>query len=138
MDDIFVGRLMSSPVQTISADASAESVAEKMLAENISSVVVVDEAGQLEGIVTSTDFVRIAAQGGQTSSIPVAEYMSTDVVTTTANDSIESVADTLIKNGIHHVPVTDETEGVVGMLTTTDLTAYISGIEEPSPARAQN
>ncbi|MBV0923622.1 CBS domain-containing protein [Halomicroarcula limicola] len=138
MDDIFVGRLMSSPVQTVSADASAASVAEKMIAENISSVVVVDDAGQLEGIVTSTDFVRIAAQGGETDSIPVSEYMSTDVVTTTANESVESVADTLIANGIHHVPVTDETEGVVGMLTTTDLTAYVSGIEEPSPARAQN
>ena len=138
MDDIFVGRLMSSPVTTVPADASAESVAEQMLEEGISSVVVVDSENQIEGILTSTDFVRIAAQGGRTSAVTVADHMTTEVVTTTANDAIEHVADLMIDNAIHHVPVVDDTEGVVGIVTTTDLTAYLSGIEDPSPTRVAN
>ncbi|MFC6975535.1 CBS domain-containing protein [Halomicroarcula sp. GCM10025709] len=135
MDDIFVGRLMSSPVTTVAADASAESVAERMLDEGISSVVAVDDENHIEGILTSTDFVRIAAQGGRTSAVTVADHMSTEVVTATANDPIQHVADLMIDHAIHHVPVVDETEGVVGIITTTDLTAYLSGIEEPSPTR---
>jgi CBS domain-containing protein len=138
MDDIFVGRLMSSPVTTVAADASAESVAEQLLDEGISSVVVVDDENRIEGILTSTDFVRIAAQGGRTSAVTVADYMTTDVVTTSVNESIERVADLMIEEGIHHVPVVDDTEGVVGIITTTDLTAYLSGIEDPSPARVAN
>ncbi|GGN85540.1 hypothetical protein GCM10009030_02130 [Haloarcula pellucida] len=136
MDDIFVGRLMSSPVTTVSAETPAETAAELMLEEGISSVVVVDDDDQLAGILTSTDFVAIAAADESTGTLSVADYMTTDVVTTTANESIESVADLLIEHGIHHVPVVDDTEGVVGMLTTTDLTAYLSGIEDPTPARA--
>ncbi len=138
MDDIFVGRLMSSPVTTVAADASAESVAEQLLDEGISSVVVVDDENRIEGILTSTDFVRIAAQGGRTSAVTVADHMTTDVVTTSVNESIERVADLMIEEGIHHVPVVDDTEGVVGIITTTDLTAYLSGIEDPSPARVAN
>ncbi len=136
MDDIFVGRLMSSPVTTVAADTPAETAAQLMLDEGISSVVVVDEDNQLEGILTSTDFVAVAAEGESAVDASVAEFMSTDLVTTTANESIEAVATRLIEHGTHHLPVVDETEGVVGMVTTTDLTAYLSGIGETDPARA--
>ena len=53
--------------------------------------------------------------------------MSTGVVTANAGAPITEVADTMIDNRFHHVPVVDETEGVVGIITTTDLTAYVSG-----------
>jgi len=58
------------------------------------------------------------------------------VVTSTAGASIGAVADLLIEHGIHHVPVVDETAGVVGMVTTTDLTAYLAGAVDAESARA--
>jgi CBS domain-containing protein len=132
MDDVFVGRIMSSPVTTVAADANAQAVAKRMLDENISSVVVVDADGGLSGILTSTDFVEIAAEGGDTTGLAVSEFMTTDLVTVTANDAVETAAGLMLDRGVHHLPVVDETEGVVGMLTTTDMTAYVSGIEEPT------
>lgn len=136
MDDIFVGRLMTSPVTTVSADTPAKEAATLMLEEGISSVVVVDEANHLEGILTSTDFVAIAAAEESAAAFSVADYMTTDVVTTTAQASIQAAADLLIEHSIHHVPVVDDTEGVVGMVTTTDLTAYLSGAVDAESARA--
>lgn len=136
MDDIFVGNLMTTPVKTVSAGTPAKEAASQMLEEGISSVVVVDGENRLEGILTSTDFVAIAAAEGSADAFSVADYMTTDVVTTTANESIESVADQLIEHGIHHVPVVDDREGVVGMMTTTDLTAYLSGSVDSESARA--
>ena len=127
MEDIFVGRLMSAPVETVRPHASLSEAAAQLLEHNIGSVVVVDEAGHLEGILTATDFVRLAGNDAVASEVTVAEYMSTDVITATANDPITSVADTMIDNRFHHVPVVDEAEGVVGIITTTDLTAYVSG-----------
>ena len=127
MDDILVGSLMTSPVTTVAADTPAKAAATQMLEEGISSVLVVDADNHLEGILTSTDFVAIAAAEESADAFAVADYMTTDVVTTTVHESVEGVADLLIDHGIHHVPVVDDTEGVVGMVTTTDLTAYLSG-----------
>jgi len=132
MDDVFVGRIMSSPVTTVAADANAKTVAKRMLDENISSVVVAAADGELQGILTSTDFVEIAAEGGDTTELAVSDYMTTDLVTVTANDSVEAAASLMLDHTVHHLPVVDETEGVVGMLTTTDMTAYVSGIEQSS------
>ncbi|MFB6130025.1 MAG: CBS domain-containing protein [Salinigranum sp.] len=126
MDDVFVGRVMSTDVHSVDADASVRDAARTMLEHDIGSVVVVDGANHLRGILTTTDFVKITAEGSPTSETPVSTYMSTDVVTTTVNDSIRDVADLMVERGFHHVPVVDGTEGVVGMITSTDLTAYLS------------
>lgn len=134
MEDVFVGRLMSSPVRSVTADTPIQRAAAEMIDRDIGSVIVVDDDNRLEGILTATDFVRIAAEGHTTSEAPVSEVMTTDVVTTDANESIRSVADTMIEHGFHHVPVVDETEGVIGMITTTDLTAYLSHVQTPSPS----
>lgn len=126
MDDVFIANLMSSPVTTVGADTPAKGAAEQMLDEGIGSVVVVDENNHVEGILTSTDFVAIAAADQSAAEFSVADYMTRDVITTTADASITEIADILIEHGIHHAPVVDDTEGVIGMVTTTDLTAYLS------------
>ena len=134
MEDIFVGRLMSSPVKTVSSDTQAHEAAELMLDHGIGSVVVTGDDGHLEGILTATDFVHVAAEQRWAADATVETYMTTDVVTTTANESIRDVADLLVERGFHHLPVVDDDDNVVGMLTTTDLTAYISHVQTPSPS----
>ncbi|MDS0222646.1 CBS domain-containing protein [Haloarcula sp. S1AR25-5A] len=123
---------MSSPVTTVAVDANAKAVAKRMLDENISSVGVVDADGDLAGILTSTDFVEIAAEGGDPDELAVSAFMSTELVTVTANDPVETAASLMLDHSVHHLPVVDETEGVVGIISTTDITAYVSGIEEPA------
>jgi CBS domain-containing protein len=134
IDDIFVGRLMSSTVHTVSSDTLVETAAELLLEEAIGSVVVVDEAGRLDGILTTTDFVAIVAGSHPKAESSVTEYMTTDVITTTAQASMQDAADAMIEHGIHHLPVVDDTEGVIGMLSTTDLSAYLSRVRNPTPS----
>jgi len=55
-------------------------------------------------------------------------------VSTTAQTPIDEVADLMLEHGIHHVPVVDETDGVLGIISTTDLTAYLSTAPVPEPA----
>jgi len=125
MDDIFAGRLMSSPVESVSPEAPIEGAARTMLNHDIGSLVVVEDT-ELVGILTTTDYVHVAADSTDTDTATVADYMSTGIVTATANDSISEVAETMVENGFHHLPVVDDEAGVIGMLTTTDLTAYLS------------
>lgn len=134
MDDIFVAQLMTTDLQTVSPDTLVEEAADLMLAEDIGSVVIVDDDGGLEGIVTTTDFVAIVANQKPKDQTPVSTYMTGDVVTAAAGDSIREAADRMITYGIHHLPVVDDDGSVIGIVTTTDLAAYLSNVQTPSPA----
>ena len=125
---------MSSPVETVSPDTPAHVAAETMLDEDIGSVIVVDDEGHLEGILTATDFVHVAAEQRWAADATVGTYMTTNVRTTTANETIRDVSDAMIENGFHHMPVVDDDEGVVGIISTTDITAYVSHVQTPSPS----
>jgi CBS domain-containing protein len=134
MDDIFVARLMSTDVVTVTPDTLVEDAADTLRTHNIGSLVVVDESNHLEGILTSTDFVHIVAESDPKAETTVERYMTDEVVTASAQESIRDAADRLITYSIHHLPVVDDSEGVIGMLSTTDLTAYLSDVEQPSPS----
>ena len=134
MQDIFVARLMSSGVVTVTPDTLVEDAAELLLEEGIGSLVVVDDDNQLAGILTSTDFVRIVRDSEPKAETTVERYMTEGVVTAEAGEPIREAADRLITYEIHHLPVVDEEEGVIGMLSTTDLAAYFSDVQKPSPA----
>jgi len=137
MEDIIVGRLMSSDVVTVTPGTSVEEAADLLLQENIGSVVVVDENEKLKGVLTSTDFVQIVAEKEPKDNTAVTEYMTEEVVTTNAHEQIQDAADRVITYEIHHLPVVDSEDHVVGMLSTTDLTAYISAIQDPTPDTAE-
>ena len=133
MEDIFVGRLMSTDVVTISPSTTVETAAQVLLEEQIGSVIVVDGDNQPAGILTSTDFVRIVATGDPDDVTTVEDHMSEEIVTVATQDSIQDAADRLITYQIHHLPVVDETEGVVGVLSTTDLAEYLSDVQNLAP-----
>jgi CBS domain-containing protein len=133
MDDVFVAQLMTAEPVTVTPETLVEEVANRMLDHGIGSVLVVDEDGELAGILTTTDFVQIVAERKPKDETPVSEYMSTDVLTASAQEPIEEVANRLIEAGVHHMPVVDD--GIpMGIVTTTDLAAYVSTVQSPSPA----
>ncbi|QFU81556.1 CBS domain-containing protein [Natronorubrum aibiense] len=134
MDDIFVARVMSSDVHTVTPETLVEDAGKLMLEEDIGSVMIVDEDNRLKGILTTTDFVQIVAERKPKDRTPVSAYMTRDVITVTAQDDIRDAADVMVEHGFHHTPVVDEDEGVIGMLTTSDLASYLSRVETPSPA----
>lgn len=133
MDDIFVARVMSTDLQTVAPETLVEVAGDLMLENRVGSVIVVDDDNQLEGILTTTDFVNIVAESHPKAQTSVSRYMSTDVITVSAQDGIRDAADLMIEHGFHHLPVVDEEEGVIGMVTTTDLASYLSRVKAPSP-----
>lgn len=124
--DIPVDRLMSSDLVTVTPDTPIEEAGETLIEHGIGSLMVVDD--DLAGIVTSTDFVDIVTTGPSTDDSTVADYMSEDVVTVDIDDSIRDAAAKMISTDIEHLPVEDD-GSVVGMLSTTDLTAHLAYLE---------
>lgn len=134
MDDVFVAQLMTSELVTVRPSALVEDAANRMLEEDIGSVLVVNEAGGVEGILTSTDFVQIVAERKPKDETPVEAYMTSDVLTTHAQEPIEEVANRMLDAGIHHMPVVDDEGTAIGIVTTTDLAAYVSTTVKPTPS----
>jgi len=128
MDDILVGRLMSTDLITVTPDALVENAATTMLDNGVGSLIVVDDDNRLEGILTSTDFIDIVSKSKPKAETTVERYMTRDVVTVSAQDTAVEVSETMLDGGFHHVPVVDDVEGVIGLISTTDLTAYVSQI----------
>lgn len=133
MADTLVRDAMTTPMLTLDADTPVSEAASGMLEAGIKSVVVVGEACRPEGIFTSTDAVRVAADATPADETTVGAYMSTDVETVGPDDPLPVAARRMLDAGISHAPVTDADGNGVGILTTTDLVAALSGVDAPSP-----
>ena len=125
MDDVPIGRLMSTDLVTVAADATAAEAAARMRDAGVGSVVVVDDDGRLEGLLTGWDFVRLVRENEPHDETVVETCMTTDVVTVSETDSLEDLAD-IVGDDYSHLPVTDEDGVVVGMVSTTDLTGHLA------------
>lgn len=126
MSDATVADYMTSPVLTVTADELTLDVAAAMDDQSIKSVVIVDEACQPEGILTSTDYLRLTADGVDPTETTVAEHMTTDIVTTSPGTALSAVASQMRAHDISHVPVVDDETTVTGILSATDLTSYLA------------
>jgi len=135
MEDVFVGSLMSSPARSVSGDATLREAGRVLLDHDIGSVVVVDDDWILRGILTATDFVRVVAgENAWEPSTSVAEVMSRDVLTTTADAPITVAADLMVDTGHYHVPVVDG-GSAIGVISAADLAAYVSTVRPPHTPR---
>ena len=119
-----VERLMSTDLVTIAPDASAAEAANHMRETGVSSILVVED-GRLVGLITATDFVELVRQNDPNDETPVEAFMTADVVTIAPDDSVEDFAGPASR-GYTHIPVVNDDNELVGMVSTTDLTAYVT------------
>lgn len=97
---------MSSPVVTISAEAETREIAELMIKHAISSIIVIDEAGKLMGIVTEKDLVeRVIAGGVSPISLKAKDIMTKDPHTVKVTDFYYEALSKFYREGIKHLPV---------------------------------
>lgn len=116
--------LMTATVVTIHPDDPVTDAARAMLDAAIGSLVIVDDEHRPAGILTRTDFVRLASDGESLTgdTVPtVRSVMETELVTVTPETPLEELTGLLEDHAIHHLPVVGDDEQVVGVVTTTDL-----------------
>lgn len=115
-----VEEVMSTPLETISADASVRDAASTMREHDISALLV---PGSSTGIITSTDVLDVVADGRDPAEITVADVMTIPVETITAHLQLEEAAAMMTNFGIKHLPVVDREGEYVGMVSSSDTTS---------------
>ena len=113
--------VMSSPVGTISPDATVQEAARQMQAKDRSALLVRSSPA---GIVTTTDIMELVANGGDAEATTVEEIMTAAIETVTPDLHLDEAAAMMTNYGIKHLPVEDD--DYVGMLSSSDMTAVLS------------
>ncbi|WP_235019680.1 CBS domain-containing protein [Natrialba sp. INN-245] len=120
-DRVTVEDVMSTPLETISPDATVMEATQQMRGKDINALVVQTTP---RAIISSTDVLDAVADGRNVSELEVADVMTTDVETATPDLYMEEVAAMMTTYGIKHLPVVDD--DYVGMVSSTDVTTHLS------------
>ena len=88
-----------------------------------SSCVLVVEGERLRGIFTERDLVKLVARRTDTQGVTVGEMMTEDVVTIVATDDkdIFSALTLLKEHRVRHLPVVDEAQNLLGLITAKSI-----------------
>jgi CBS domain-containing protein len=101
-----VVRTKGTAVVTIAGQATVAELVELLAHHNIGAVVVSADGRTIDGIVTERDVVRrLASEGAALLGQPVADIMTTKVVTTDPEQKLEDAAHTMTYSRIRHLPV---------------------------------
>lgn len=119
--DEMIGQVMTKNPITIAPDAVIPKAARIMLENKITALPVL-ENGKLIGILTNSDLMRfiIAETPALNKEIPVANYMTEEVVTIEPDTSLLEAHRLMGTKRIRALPVVDRGR-VVGLVTRTDL-----------------
>jgi len=96
-------------------------VAQKMTAEQVGAVALVDDA-HIAGIISERDVTRAVADGADTAAVAASQYASTQLMTATLNDDTHSVARLMLEGDVRHLPVIQDHQ-LIGMVSMRDLLA---------------
>lgn len=114
-------REKGSAVQTISPDHLISDAIAKLNEHKIGAMVVVDDDGKIQGIITERDVLRLAeSHGGDFNKIKIREKMTEDLIIGVPDDDLNYVMNIMTENHIRHLPIVSE-ERLVGMISIGDI-----------------
>jgi len=143
--------IMQAEVRTLSPDSTLREAAELLGLWNVSGAPVVDEYGALVGVVSESDLLsearkraaipRTAAFGvflpvedalwriyHEGATLLVGEVMSTKLAMASPDTPLDELGRMLVNRRINRIPVVDDSEKLVGIVTREDVLKALFGL----------
>ena len=118
-----MGPRHSGGLQTVRA--VVKGAAKRMKDDQISSLLV-KKGGKIVGIITDSDIVRRGVAGTKDlTKLTVQDIMTAPAVTARAETPAADVVAAMASTGLHHLPVVDADNRLVGVVSQTDLVAAL-------------
>ncbi|MDD9893815.1 MAG: CBS domain-containing protein [Gammaproteobacteria bacterium] len=130
LHSISVKEYMSASVVTFSPDDDVLDAIHTLVERRISGSPVVDGAGNIVGMLSEKDCLKVALEAGYNEGMggKVGDYMTANVETIDADSSIMEVAKAFIDQPYKRFPVVDEEERLVGQISRADVLRAIEKI----------
>jgi CBS domain-containing protein len=125
-----ISHIMRRKLETIEGTASVQQAANKMKDKNVSSLVVVDQNGKPNGLVTERDLVtKVCVNDVRAGMVTNNEIMSFPLITINSNSSPSIAADMMLQNNVRHLLVVNNDDKSslntpIGIITPRDFTRY--------------
>lgn len=139
--------VMSGPVVTINIHAKVPEAAALMASRKLKRLPVVDDAGELAGIVSRIDILKTIATATAVSDtlhpqlpqglgLVARDVMQQDIPTVTPDTPLEEALNKLVATPLRRVVVVDQDQRVVGIVLDRELLRRFSQQEKPGLLRA--
>ena len=119
-----ISTIMTKNVVTVHPEDSLEVVKSLLFEKHFHHLPVVDADGKLAGIITSWDLIKSNKRFEEYGNFKVSDLMTVKVASLGPNDSVGAAAMVFLRHLFHGVPIVDETNRLVGIVTTHDLLKY--------------
>jgi len=121
-----VSEVMTTDVETVSAEQTAREAASFMLRADAGSIPVC-EGSKVIGMVTDRDIAVRAIAEGRGPDTPVSELMSDGIVCAHEDDDVKAVAQRMSEEQVRRMPVLDSQQNLVGIVSLGDLARESAG-----------
>ena len=121
-----ISEVMTTDVQTVSADQTAREAANFMLRAEAGSIPVC-EGDRVIGIITDRDIAIRGVAEGRGPDTLVRDLMSDGVVCARAEDNVDDVARRMSEEQVRRLPVLDADEKLIGIISLGDLARETAG-----------
>jgi len=144
--DIKIQEIMTREVISAGINDTVEKCAGILMKNGFSGLPVLDKGGKVVGVLTEGDLIRRVARfespgymevlGGliylddplefmeelrRSMALRAGRLMSREVITVTEEDTVEDAASQMVKNNINRLPVVDEENRPVGIISRKDI-----------------
>lgn len=111
---------------TVPPDMPVREVLKKLM-ENSTGCTLVVEGGKLVGIFSERDaLLKLNTRASELGAHPVSEYMTRNPQVLHANDKIAFAVQRMDLGGYRHVPIVDDNEAPVGIISVRDILDYLT------------
>ena len=123
--------VMTKDPKTCAPTDTVQQAAQLMKSEDVGPIPIVGPDGKLEGIITDRDIVlKVVAEGRDSKTTKLADVMSTDLITCTADGDIEETLDLMEDNQVRRIPVIDASGRLVGIISQADVATRLDDAEK--------
>jgi len=121
--------IMTSDPTCCGESTTIQEAAKLMAEKSIGALPVQNDAGEPIGVVTDRDICCGAIAEGKSGETAVSDVMSTDVLTTTADEEVLSCCNKMEERQVRRAVVTDEAGKCCGMVAQADVAREAQGAE---------
>lgn len=121
--------LMTTDVIAVSRETGLRDAARLMFRNRVSGLPIVDGAGELVGIITEADFLKLEVErqeGTRGQGDTVGDVMSRGVVTVSPNVEIYEAAKIMAVQEVKRLPVVDEDNRLLGVISRSDIVSIFT------------
>ncbi len=134
-----ISSIMTINVVTVTPEHTLKDVRDLLFDRHFHHLPVVEGPGKkLVGIITSWDLLKTEASVDDYSRIKVGEVMTRKVVTLHPNELVGAAALIFLRHLFHGIPIVNDDDELVGLVTTHDVLKYLYYKEYPNDEFARS